>query len=463
MRRSFSRQSGALILSPKWIDARATNDFPSVNIQLKQMYFANCQVFYYYLPLITKGIRHVRNEILERIKAGNIEVVFFEPNGSNYELPIEFFSALRKATNVKLVLWVLDDELIFDVHTKYYAQVFDAVVTCDYYATYGYRKLGVPALYHFSSYCKEDLHPVETARDIDVSFVGDCTKSDRAFYLGLLARHGMNVQAFGNGSTNGFVDKYELSMIFSRTKVNLNFTKVNEYSVDAWFIEDNPIVNVVRQNKGRPMEIAMTRSFCLSEYSSSLSEVFEPGREIDVFHDSADMLEKIRFYLRHDAIREEMARKAYLKASNTYEARVRVPHLLDELCAILTHHRNVQRAAVIYKNSTFKRNHINHLTFVMWYQALTGRLGPAWETFTCLFQYGIWVFGASFLKGSKRAVLKFAQRVRERSGFGRGHVLGRSKTRSPKSVLPLKSWRASGAGKNGAEDVHDSVVSARDH
>lgn len=432
----FSKQSNVLILSPKLIDARTTNDFPSLNIHLKQTYFAECEVFYYYLSLINNGIRAVTKEILDRIRTRKIDIVFFEPNGCNYELPIEFFRSLRERTNVKLVLWVLDDEMIFDVLTKYYAQVFDAVVTCDYYATYGYRKIGIPALYHFSSYRKEDLHPVDIPRDIDVSFVGDCTKADRAFYLSLLQEHGVKVEAFGKGSVNGFVEKYELSTILSRTKINLNFTKVNEYSVDAWFIEDNPLVNVVRQNKGRPMEIAMTRSFCLSEYSSSLSKVFDVGREIDVFYDSADLIKKTQFYLRNDEIREEMAQTAYLKAVNRYEARIRVPQLLDELCATLTHHENVQGAEVIYKSSAFKRNHINHLTFVMWYQAVTGKLSPAWETFTCLFQYGMRVFSTAFLKGSKRAVLKFAQRISERSRFLRGCVTASSKIHWMKRVCP---------------------------
>ncbi|GEM_PF-1268433 len=408
--RVFSKQSKVLILSPKVIDAQTTNDFPSLNIHLRQTYFTECKAFYYYLPLIAKGIRQVTNEIVESIRSQNIDIVFFEPNGCNYELPIEFFQSLRKTTKVKLVLWVLDDEMIFDVHTKYYAQEFDAVITCDYYATYEYRKLGIPALYYFSSYCKEDLYPLETTRDIDVSFVGDCTKSDRSTYLNLLVNHGIKVQAFGKGTKNGFVSKHELSRIFSRTKINLNFTKVNEHSVEAWFIEDNPLVNLVRQNKGRPMEIAMTRSFCLSEYSSSLSEVFEISREIDVFHDSVDLLEKVQWYLREDEIREEIARRAYLKAVNVYEASVYMPKLLDELCAILTHHGSFQRDEVIHKSSLFKRNHINHLTFIMWYQTFTGRLVPAWETFFYLFQYGLTAFLPSFLKGSRRAFFKFAQK-----------------------------------------------------
>lgn len=408
---AITRNSSVLILSPKMIDARTTNDFPSCNVKQKMKYFPGCQVFYFYEALLDYGMRETRRQIEEIAISNNISLLFFEPNGSNYELPIAFFKELKNRVPLKVVLWVLDDEMIFDTLSKYYAQVCDAAITCDYYATFAYRKLGVPALYYFSSFSKKEYSPVDVKQDIDVSFVGDCTKSERGEVVEYLRSQGFHVEGFGKGSEHGFVKKEELSEIFSRSKINLNFTKVDRHTVDAWYLEDNPLTRIVRQNKGRPMEVAMTNSFCLSEYSPSLSAVFEIGKDLDVFYDKRDLELKVRYYLEHEERRREMARNAYNKAVSVYEADIFMPKLFDELCWVLNGADDWRRNEEIYVSSVFKRNHINQLTFVMWYQLLRVKILPGIETFLELFQYGLRIFVISFLKGSKRMIVKGAMRV----------------------------------------------------
>lgn len=49
-------------------------------------------------------------------------------------------------------------------------------------------------------------------------------------------------------------------------------------------------------------------TFLLTEHYGNLSEYFEIGREIETFRDAEEMIDKIRFYLRHDALRERIAR-----------------------------------------------------------------------------------------------------------------------------------------------------------
>src|SRR4030042_3534552 len=352
------KNNSVLILLPEKIDKYATNDFQEFNAQATVNFFSRGHIFYFYDSVILNGIRRTESKIKEIVEDNDISIVFFAPNGSDYGLSIEFFKRLKNEAGAKNVLWVFDDEMIFDTLSKYYCQAFDAVVTCDYYATYSYRKLGVPSLYYFSSYSKSDFHPVEVNRDIDVSFVGDCTKSDRAEYINFLGERGIKVEVFGKGSGNGFVNKEGLSEIFSRTKINLNFTKVHSPSVYAWFLEDNPIINLVRQNKGRPMEVAMTNSFCLSEYSPSLAVTFEIGTDMDVFYDKMDLLEKVQFYLMNEDIRVQMANSAYQKAVNVYEAGIFIPRLLESLCDVLANREYLPGRSEIFKNSILKKNHI---------------------------------------------------------------------------------------------------------
>ena len=413
------RNNSVLILLPEKIDKCATNDFQEFNAQTTVEFFSNGHIFYFYDSIVLNGIGKTESKIKEIVKDNNISIVFFAPNGSDYGLSIEFFRRLRNETGVKNVLWVLDDEMIFDTLSKYYCQVFDAVVTCDYYATYAYRKLGIPSLYYFSSYSKSDFHPVEANKDIDVSFVGDCTKSGRSEYINFLRERGINVEVFGKGSDNGFMKKELLSEIFSRTKINLNFTKVHSPSVYAWFLEDDPIINLVRQNKGRPMEVAMTNSFCLSEYSPSLAVTFEIGRDMDVFYDKMDLLEKVQFYLKNEDIRVQMAKNAYQKAVNVYEAGIFIPGLLESLCDILANRKYLPGQSKIFKNSIFKKNHINKLTSTMFRQLLKLRFGPVFETFTNLFQYGLGIFLISFVRGTKRGLVRVYLGIKEKYGKNR--------------------------------------------
>lgn len=395
-------------------DKTTMNDFADFNSSEIAKNFKGGDVFYFSDAISANGIRHTEAMIKKIIKDKNISVVFFAPNGDSYELSIEFFSGLREM-GVKNVLWVLDDEMIFDVLTKYYAQVFDAAITCDYYATFAYRKLGIPSLYYFSSYSKNDFPSLNNRfKDIDVSFVGDCTKANMLEYINHLRKNGIGISVFGEGSENGFIRKDDLSLILSRSKINLNFTRLNTPTASAWFLRDNTLTAVMRQNKGRPMEIAMAGSFCLSEYSSSLPVTFEIGKEMDVFYDKEDLLAKVGYYLENEDIRNQMAGNAHRKAVTLYDVDVFMPELLKELCNVLNSQSYVQMDLTIYKDTVFKKNHITRLTILMFYQFLKLRFKPALETFTNLFQYGLSVFFVSFLRGIRIAFLKVS------SKFSRG-------------------------------------------
>jgi len=407
------KNNSILNLTSKKYDETQYNNFADFNIQMIRNSFLNSYVFYFYDSVLTNGIRNTEVQIRNLIKKNNISIIFFAPHGTNYELPVEFFKSLKDELKVKNVLWVYDDEMIFDTLSKYYAQVFDAVITTDYYATFVYQKLGIPALYFFSSFSKKDFYPVEIDKNIEVSFLGDCTKADRIEYINYLKENGIKVETFGKASENGIVRKEDIPKIFSRSKINLNFTKVNKSTLFAWFLKDNPLVNLIRQPKGRPMEIAMTNSFCLSEYSPSLGVTFEIGRDIDVFYDREDLLKKVRYYLENEDARTQMANNAYKKAVTIYEADIFMPKLFGGLCNILNNHIYAQRKSVIYRDTIFKKNHINQLTFIMFYQLLKFKLKPAFETFINLFQYGLGIFLVSFLKGAKRAILRMCCKIVE--------------------------------------------------
>lgn len=415
-----------LVLNMIRKDSNNSNDFADFNAQMLLKHFGGGRIFYVLESVFRNGIANTQEKISKIIEERSISTVVFAPNGSDYELPIEYFAEIKASFGVRTILWMLDDELCFDTYSKYYAQVFDAVVTCDYYATFAYAKLGVPAFYYFSSYSKSQIYPYDVPRDLDVSFVGDCTKADRISMIEYLRANEVRVVTYGDGSDFGFVDRQEMIKIFSRSKINLNFTKVNTLTAQAWFLEENCLSALVRQNKGRPMEVAMTRSFCLSEYSSSLAQTFTIGSEMDMFGSREELLERVRYYLKEDEIREQMAERAYRKALAKYEADVFFHHLVGQICSACNEHRYWQRSGSVLKDSVFKKNHIINLTIIMYHQLFHGRLMIALETMALSFQYGLWVWSCAFANGTmlafQRMLLK-AQNAIRKQYFRYGHHL----------------------------------------
>ena len=408
------KRDNILVLNVHKKDASTMNDFADFNAAELIRNFGSGSVFYFSDYAVRHGIKKTEARIKKEIVERSISIVVFAPNGDNYELSIEFFRDIGVTLGVKNVLLVLDDDLIFDIHSKYYSQVFDAVITCDYFATFAYRKLGVPALYYFSSYRKEDFYPVEVKKDIDVSFIGDCTKGDRMSYINLMRDNGIDVQIFGDGSPGGFISREQMPLIFSRSRVNLNFTKLDYASAKSWFLEENNLTNLMRQNKGRPMEISLSGAFCLSEYTPSIDAAFEIEKEIDVFNGPEDLLAKVRYYIENEDIREQMAESAYRKALNFYEADVFIPGLTTELREVLRCSTYPQRSLRIFKDYAFKRNHTVRLAIIFLYHLSRLRFLNSIEAARESFQYGPCMALRGFFKALQITISKVFIKARER-------------------------------------------------
>ncbi|MEA5470692.1 glycosyltransferase, partial [Spirulina sp. 06S082] len=135
-------------------------------------------------------------------------------------------------------------------------------------------------------------------------------KSNRKKYLNALTEAGFNVETFGRGSKNGFVSREKMREVLANSKICLNFTGS---TIPDSIFQLEPWRQYIHQLKGRPFEICASGSFCLTEWSPHLEQCFRVRQEIDYFSDIEELLEKVKFYLTHDIIREELAKTAYEK------------------------------------------------------------------------------------------------------------------------------------------------------
>ncbi|MEI7480746.1 MAG: glycosyltransferase [Elusimicrobiota bacterium] len=373
--------------------------FPMRFTPLKR-YFRSVHLLNYAQTCHTEGIKNTERRIRNIITEKKIDITLCCPFASDYQLSVDFYSSLRK--KLTTVFWFADDPTYFESYNRYYAQTADAVITADYFASFAYKRLEIQALVCQDLTASNKYFPVKINKDIDVCFIGDMSKRGRREYVEFLRNAGVAVTVYGQGSSNGYLPVEKISEYFCRSRINLNFSRLGDLE---WRNADEPLLNRVRQNTGRPREIALTGSFCLSEYSPALETVFKLGEEMDFFRDKAELLEKVRFYLANPEKREALALAAHEYAVKNYREEIYIPRMLENMACCLSNAGGANaKADKIYLSRNFKIREINSLTFSMCVMAKNRKLKAAFETFHLLFKHGLMIFLSGFTGGMRRVI-----------------------------------------------------------
>lgn len=301
------------------------------------------------------GSKKIYEYILKFIIENNIEVLIYQADSTDFRFSLEFFRLLQK--KVFIVMMVGDVQHYFDSRDIYYAQCADLVVVYDYLSRYRFEHYGINAVTFYSSYDKNNFLKINGCKkNIDISFIGQITNyEDRIKFINYVAANGIKIEIFGRGSKNGEVSLSKMVDIFNMTKININFTGIttknvlgNRQNIDAR----------LKQMKGRMAEIALCGGFVLTEYVPYINEVFQIDKEIAVFYEKEDLLEKIRYYLAHEDERESIAKKGYAKALSDYEISTAIPRLIN----IIEDFRKVKvkRLQEIYIDANFIKNYTTY-------------------------------------------------------------------------------------------------------
>jgi len=254
------------------------------------------------------GKRFVNEKLLEIVEKEKPDYVFFSIVYD--ELDFSAIQAIKKISpNSILINLCGDDDWRFDEFSRYYAHLFDySILMQDVRDKYKKDKLTNAVFWYWAFNC-DFLRPLNLKKKYDVSFVGRTRDSHRAELLTYLIKNGINAHVWGDGWAkypelkehyHGFLDAEGLVRVFNETKINLCFN-MGGYGAP--------------QVKGRIWEISACKSFSLNEYCEGYHKFFKKGKEIVSFrfNDKTDMLEKVKYYLKHEKEREEIAQRAYKK------------------------------------------------------------------------------------------------------------------------------------------------------
>lgn len=213
------------------------------------------------------------------------------------------------------------------------------------------------------------FHPVQTPKDIDVSFVG-ASYALRARYIAGLRQRGVDVHASGPGWRFGARSKWrahvlrlillrrailarsmtdkrlasarlaeldyqrwlgntfpanlhdpisddDLVAMYSRSRVSLGFLEV--------FDGHDPMGELRRHVHLREFEAPMCGALYLTGHCEELETFFEPDREVLVYRSSEELADKVTFYLGHPEACEQirLAGRRRALADHTYHKRYR--------------------------------------------------------------------------------------------------------------------------------------------
>lgn len=231
------------------------------------------------------------------------DIVFYSYFGGRYDPKWETFSIIRKKLGIcVVVLW---------------CEVYDLVET---YLPYVELNIVLQ-----SSYLKKTNHPEKylllwspqdmriyynphIERDIDISFIGSMHQDERQKGIAALKANGINVYQSGGQRINRLsTDEY--ARCYMRSKIALNFSRGTYWS-------GNPFL--IHHAKGRIFETTLCGSMLLDSDNPETKIWFEPMVDYVPFADEADLVEKARYYIEHDAEREKIAASGHEKAKKMY-------------------------------------------------------------------------------------------------------------------------------------------------
>jgi spore maturation protein CgeB len=232
-----------------------------------------------------------------------------------YELWLETLLILRARNDLATICWTTDDSWKYRQASRFLGTAFHAMTTTYPDVVAHYHQDGIPDVlltqWAANAEWLQDPLPSEMCRHA-VSFVG-AAHGNRAERVAALRAQGIDVACFGHGWPGGTVPAERIPQIIRESVISLNFS--------------NNFGRGLGQNqvKARTFEVPGAGGFLLTEHAPGLENYYLIGREIDVFHDSEELLRKVSYFLKHPAERDRIARAGFArtKQNHTYDIRMK--------------------------------------------------------------------------------------------------------------------------------------------
>lgn len=306
--------------------------FEHNNFYLSLKNFPGVEVIYFPFDRILEvGKKKFNEELREAIEKEKPELLFVFMLTD--EVSRELFDEVRRKGITKTLAWFSDDHWRFFNYSRYWAPHFDWVVTVYPKAVGWYRGIGYQNVISSQWGANTELYkPVGMERKVNVSLVGSWNQS-RGAIIDEFKRAGIPATVYGAGWKTGRLSERDMIRLFSESKVNLGINtpsvdyslkslgkiffrrSVNRIVPDIWHFPQNLHSwlsgKKTPQIKARIFEIPACGGFLMTGYADGLETYYELGKEVVVYENTTDLIEKTKYYLNHDEERERISRAGY--------------------------------------------------------------------------------------------------------------------------------------------------------
>lgn len=238
----------------------------------------------------------------------------------NYEIWLETLDIIQSFGDVATICWTTDDSWKYKEVSRFIGPAYHAMTTTYAEILPMYQQDGIPnvLLTQWAANSEVLQEPIPaTECPYQVSFIG-AAHGNRRRSIAELLKQGIEVSCFGYDWPAGSISAEDIPHIMRNSVISLNFANSRGQN----------------QIKARTFEVPGAGGFLLTEYAPRLEKFYTVGKEIDVFHDTDQLAEKIKFYLAHLEERDSIALAGFERTRREYTYEIRMKEVLDfALCS----------------------------------------------------------------------------------------------------------------------------------
>jgi len=272
------------------------------------------------------GEEIMNKTFLKYIEKEKPDIIFFL--GGLIEFSFDSLLKIREINPVTQTIATFGDEdIFFEGLYSYLPLFFDFILTGEKKYLSRYSKLGFKNIFYITGINTRLFRPLNLEKRYDVVFIGHPTpeKSGRYETIKFLKDNNVNITLFGRAWEN----YPEFKEIYKGVLTNERMIEIINQSKIILGLSRSAYGEL--QLKGKVFENAACKAFNLVEYYEEYLDFFNEEKEIVLFKDKRDLLEKINYFLKHEEERKKIAEASYKKLLKYYNFDVELRKVINKV------------------------------------------------------------------------------------------------------------------------------------